>query len=206
MKLKAKISGPKVHDVGYRYFLMNLAINMALKGFNALNKTGEMEQEVIALVEGDEESIADFRKMVETKRPERSQVSSITFEEHTGDVMKTESYAQICSAIQLNKAIPVLLDLRDNVHEMKSSMDNMKSSMDDMKSSMDDMKSSMDDMKSSMDSMKSSMDEVQKNTAATPQILEEVRAIREDIQPGHGMSLRQVQRDIRAIKEELGMI
>ena len=199
MKLKAKISGPKVHDVGYRYFLMNLAINMALKGFNALNKTGEMEQEVIALVEGDEESIADFRKMVETKRPERSQVSSITFEEHTGDVMKTESYAQICSAIQLNKAIPVLLDLRDNVHEMKSSMDNMKSSMDDMKSSMDD-------MKSSMDSMKSSMDEVQKNTAATPQILEEVRAIREDIQPGHGMSLRQVQRDIRAIKEELGMI
>jgi len=206
MKLKAKISGPKVHDVGYRYFLMNLAINMALKGFNALNKTGEMGQEVIALVEGDEESIADFRKMVETKRPERSQVSSIAFEEHTGDVMKTESYAQICSAIQLNKAIPVLLDLRDNVHDMKSSMDNMKSSMDDMKSSMDDMKSSMDDMKSSMDSMKSSMDEVQKNTAATPQILEEVRAIREDIQPGHGMSLRQVQRDIKAIKEELGMI
>jgi uncharacterized protein Yka (UPF0111/DUF47 family) len=151
-----------------------------------------MGQEVIALVEGYEESIADFRKMVETKRPERSQVSSIAFEEHTGDVMKTESYAQICSAIQLNKAIPVLLDLRDNVHDMKSSMDNMKNSMDDMKSS--------------MDNMKNSMDEVRKNTAVTPQILEEVRAMREDIQPGHGMSLRQVQRDIKAIKEELGMI
>jgi hypothetical protein len=68
--------------------------------------------------------------------------------------MKTESYAQICSAIQLNKAIRVLLEIRDNT----------------------------------------------KNT------LEEIKGMREDIQPGYGMTLRQVQSDIRAIKERLGMI
>ena len=213
MKLKIKITGPKVHDVGYRYFLMSMAIDMGLKGFSARNRTGEKGPEVIVLVEGDDESIADFKKMVETRKPEQAQVSSIAFENYAGDVMKTESYAQICSSIQLNKAIPVLLDIRASIHDMsasindmKVSIDDMKVSIDDMKVSMDDMKVSMDDMKVSIDDMKVSMDEVRKNTAATPQILEEIKELREDIQPGHGMSLRQVQRDIKAIKEELGMI
>jgi hypothetical protein len=35
MKLKIKITGPKVHEVGYRYFLMSNAIDMGLKGFHA---------------------------------------------------------------------------------------------------------------------------------------------------------------------------
>ena len=153
MKLKIKITGPKVHDVGYRYFLMSNAIDMGLKGFHARNRTSEKGPEVTALVEGDEETIADFRKLVETQKPDHSQVSSIAFEDYVGDVMKTESYAQICSAIQLNKAIPVLLEIRDNT----------------------------------------------KNT------LEEIKGLREDVQPGYGMNFRQVQTDVRAIKERLGM-
>jgi acylphosphatase len=60
MKLKAKITGPKVHDVGYRIFLMINAIDLGLKGFHARNRTGEKGPEVTALVEGDEETIADF--------------------------------------------------------------------------------------------------------------------------------------------------
>jgi hypothetical protein len=35
---------------------------------------------------------------------------------------------------------------------------------------------------------------------------EEIKGLREDIQPGYGMTFRQVQADIRAIKERLGMI
>ena len=178
MKLKVKIAGPKTHDVGYRYFLMSVAIDMGLKGFHARNKMGEKEPEVIVLVEGDDESIADFKKIVETRKPERSQVSSIAFEDYEGDVMKTESYAQICSSIQLNKAIPVLLDIRASIN----------------------------DMSASINGMKASLDEVRKNTAATPQILEEIKDMREDIKPGYGMSMRQVQSDIKAIKEQLGMI
>ena len=167
MKLKIKITGPKVHEVGYRYFLMSNAIDMGLKGFHARNRTGEKEPEVIALVEGDEETIADFKRLIETQKPEHSQVSSIAFEDYKGDIMKTESYAQICSAIQLNKAIPLLLDMRNDMKEMKG------------------------DMKA-----------VRTTTEAT---LEEIKGMREDIQPGYGMTLRQVQSDVRAIKERLGM-
>ena len=167
MKLKVKITGPKVHDVGYRYFLMSNAIDMVLKGLYARNRMNGEEQEVIALVEGDEETIADFKRLIETQKPEHSQVSSIAFEDYKGDIMKTESYAQICSAIQLNKAIPLLLDMRNDMKEMKG------------------------DMKA-----------VRTTTEAT---LEEIKGMREDIQPGYGMTLRQVQSDVRAIKERLGM-
>ena len=156
MKLKIKITGPKVHDVGYRYFLMRNAIDMGLKGFHARNRMSGEEQEVIALVEGDEEAIADFGKSVENRKPEHSVVSNIAFEDYEGDVMRAGEYAQVCTALQLNKAIPVLLEIRDN-------------------------------------------------TKSTPQILEEIKSLREDIQPGYGMTLRQVQADVRAIKERLGM-
>jgi hypothetical protein len=56
-----------------------------------MNGTGESrrqreEQEVIAVVKGDEEAVADFRKLVETRKPEHSKVSNIAFEDYEGDV------------------------------------------------------------------------------------------------------------------------
>jgi len=153
--------------VGYRYFLMSNAIDIGLKGFHARNRTGEKGPEVTALVEGDEETIADFKRLIETQKPEHSQVSSIAFEDYKGDIMKTESYAQICSAIQLNKAIPLLLDIRNDMKEMKGDMKAMRNTTD-----------------------------------AT---LDEIKGMREDIQPGYGMNFRQMQVDVRAIKERLGM-
>jgi acylphosphatase len=114
MKIKIKITGPKVHDVGYVYFLMINAIDMGLLGFQARNRTNGKDHEVVALVEGDDEAIADFKDLVKTRKPEHAEVSNIAFEEYEGDVMKTESYAQICSAIQLNKAIPLLLAMKTN--------------------------------------------------------------------------------------------
>jgi acylphosphatase len=104
MKLMVTITGPKVHDVGYRHFLMISALNLGLSGFHARNRTDGVEQGVIALAEGDEEAIADFRRFVETRKPERSEVSNIAFEDYEGDVMRAGEYAQVCKALQLIKA------------------------------------------------------------------------------------------------------
>ena len=156
MKLRVTITGPKVHDVGFRYFLMSNAIDLGLNGFRARNGMNGKEQEVIALVEGDQGAIADFRRLIEVQKPERSEVSNIVFEDYEGDVMRAGEYAQICTALQLNKAIPILLKIQDN-------------------------------------------------TNPTPQILEEIKGLREDIQPGFAMQFQRVQSDVRAIKERLGM-
>jgi hypothetical protein len=63
-----------------------------------------VEQGVIALAEGDEEAIADFRRFVETRKLERSEVSNIAFEDYEGDVMRAAEYAQVCTALWLIKA------------------------------------------------------------------------------------------------------
>jgi acylphosphatase len=160
MKLKIKITGPKVHDVGYRYFLMSMAMTNRIRMFEAHNIESNEGDEVLVFLDGDEETVKAFRTLAETKRPARSEVSSIVFDDFEGEVMKIGEYAQFCSTVQLNKAIPVLLDMRDDMKAMR------------------------------------------KTTDAT---LEEIKGMREDIQPGYGMTLRQVQSDVRAIKERLGM-
>ena len=170
MKLKVTITGENVHKVGYRYFLMTSAIDQGLDGFNARNTMKGNEQQVVALIEGNEEAIAGFKKLAESQRPEHSLVSSIVFEDTNSNIMKTGEYAQVCTAVQLNKAIPLLLDMRNDLKEMKG------------------------DMKV-----------VRKNTDIIPQIHEEIKGMREDIQPGYAAQFRLVQADIRAIKERLGM-
>ena len=171
--------------------LMSNAIDLGLKGFQARNRMRGMVQEVIAFVEGDEEAVAEFKALVESRKPEHSKVSDVTFEEFDGDVMGTGDYAQVCTAVQMNKAIPVLLDIRDDMKEMKGDVKEMKGDMKEMKGDMKEMKG---DIKS-----------VIANTEAIPQIHEEIKEFRYDIPPGIAMQLQQVQSDIRATKERLGM-
>jgi hypothetical protein len=52
------ISGPKVHDVGYRYFLMNKAMASRIKMFEAHNIEYKQEQQVMVLVDGGEKDIS----------------------------------------------------------------------------------------------------------------------------------------------------
>ncbi|MDD4093614.1 MAG: acylphosphatase, partial [Methanothrix sp.] len=110
MKLKAKIVGPKVQDVGYRYFLMSMAMSNRIRMFEAHNIESN---EVWAFVDGDDEAVKAFRAQAETKRPAKAEVSGIFFDDFEGDIMRIGEYAQFCSTVQLNNAIPLLLDMRD---------------------------------------------------------------------------------------------
>lgn len=157
MKLKITITGPKVHDVGYRVFLLKHAMNLALPGLSTYNwEEMKGQQQVIVLLEGDEARIKSFLQLVEKTKPEMAEVSKVTFEDYDGDVGRASEVAMFCTFVQLDKAIPLLLKIQDN-------------------------------------------------TSVTPQILEEIKGVREDIQPGYASSFRQMQADIRAIKERLGM-
>ena len=114
MKLKIKIVGPKVHDVGYRVFLLKNAMNLALPGLSTYNWDESGQQEVIALVEGDEARIAPFLQAIEKNKPELAEVSKVTSEPYDGDVGRTIEMAMLCSFVQLDKAIPLLLKIQEN--------------------------------------------------------------------------------------------
>jgi acylphosphatase len=114
MKLKIKIIGPKVHDVGYRVFLLKNAMNLALPGLSTYNWEENGQQEVIALVEGDEARIAPFLQTIEKNKPELAEVSKVTSEPYDGDVGRTIEVAMLCSFVQLDKAIPLLMKIQEN--------------------------------------------------------------------------------------------
>ncbi len=53
------------------------------------------QQEVIALLEGDEARIAAFRQMVEKNKPELAEVSRVTFEDYNGEVGRTSEVCHV---------------------------------------------------------------------------------------------------------------
>jgi hypothetical protein len=81
-----------------------------------------------------------------------------------------------CSFVQLDKAIPLLLDMRDDLKAVCKT-DMIPQISEDIKA-------------------------VRKTTGET---LDEIKSVREDIQPGYAMQFRQMQADVRAIKDRLGM-
>jgi len=181
MKLKIKITGPKVHDVGYRPYLTELAMRLALRGFEVYNDDEERLQAVIALIEGDKQRITHFYNAVRKERPQLADVDNVTSEEYADDVMPLWQSALINTASQMNKAIPLLQDMRDDLKEMKGDIKEMKGDIKEMKG----------DIKV-----------IRKTTDAT---LEEIKGMREEFQPGYASNFRQMQSDIRAIKDLLGM-
>jgi len=153
-----------VHDVGYRPYLSELALSMALRGFEVFNDELNDQQSVVALIEGDETRVNRFRKMANSTKPPLASVERVLEEDYNGEIMPAWQFASIGTFSQMNKAIPLLLEMRDDIKE------------------------------------------VRRNTDTIPLVLEEVRGIREDIQPGYASNFRQMQTDIRAIKDRLGML
>lgn len=75
MKQKIEIIGPKVHGVGYRYFLMNHAMLQGVDGFTALNQAGkDGPQKVWVIVDGSTEPVKAFSTFTQTERPEDAEV------------------------------------------------------------------------------------------------------------------------------------
>jgi len=173
-------------------FLLKHTMNTALPGLSTYNWDEDGQQEVIALVEGDEARIKAFLKAIEKSKPELAEVAKLTSEPFDGDVGRSSEVAMLCSFVQLDKAIPLLLDMRDDLKEMKGDIKAVRKNTDLIPQMSQDIKEMNGDIKA-----------VRKSTDTT---LEEIKGLRENIQPSHGMSMGQIQADVRAIKERLGML
>jgi len=115
-KLRIIIAGPKVHEVGYRYWLMNQAMALGIEGFNATNVIdADKHQKVVVMLEDYPEALDAFRALIEENKQERAIVSKIEFEDYPGKVARLSNFAQALTAGQLLKAIPILQDIQDQV-------------------------------------------------------------------------------------------
>ena len=151
-------------------------MGMRLPGFDANNLTEGKDQVLDIVVEGKDSQIEAFRTFVETHKPSSAEVSGISVSDYDGEVMRIAEYSQVLTAMQMLKAIPTILEIAENTRLIPEIAENTRL-----------------------------IPQIANNTKPTPKILEEIKGLRDDIQPGFAMQFRQVQVDVKAIKERLGM-
>ena len=131
-KIKAKITGRQVHDVGYRVLLVNKALSFGVDNFNTFNTYLDGVQAVIVIIEADDETIEEFKSFVVSVRPEKSIVDEVSFEEYRNSVPPVERILQSFQMEQWGKAVPILVKMLDTQEKMLGNQGSMLDKQDSM--------------------------------------------------------------------------
>jgi acylphosphatase len=228
MKIKAKIIGPKVHNIGYRYLLLNEADNLGLKGFSARNVMESGNQTVLVLAEGDDELVAKFREFVQTNQPETAVVKKVYFEDFEGRVESVSRFAFRFQSLQVSKGINSILkiesvqyDMLKNQHSMLEKQDQMLEKQDEsielLKGVKDDtsaIREKQDQMLEKQDQMLEKQDQMLEKQDESVELLKGVKddtsAIRDEIRQRSSGTLEekyeQLSREIAEIKTTISEI
>jgi len=221
MKKRIVIKG-KVHNVGYRPFLLGLAESLEINRFFADNVFVDDVQAVVVLVDDSEDKVNTFIEIVKREKPENAEVHEIKTEDYDRGVMKTESYYRYLTAMQLAKIATYggrMLEKQDSMLEkqdtMLGKMDSMLEKQDTMLGKMDSMLEKQDTMLGKMDSMLEKQDKMLKKQDATIKVIKEeskktreeiggrIDLLRSDLKDYMELNLRSIKEEISEIKEAL---
>lgn len=146
-KVRVKIKGSKVHDVGYRVLLVNKALSLGISNFNVFNTYIDNIQTVIAIIEADDETIDEFKTFLTSFRPEKAIIENIYFEEYNNNVPPIERVMQSFQMEQWGKGIPILLQiaktLDNNTHILKENTETLKDFKNETNKNLGDLKTIM---------------------------------------------------------------
>ncbi len=133
MKLKTKIIGSKVHDVGYRVFLLRKALELGVERFNAYNIKENGTQALVALLEGNEDQIHGFADFARSNKPENADVMDVIIEDYEGYVTGIGDFMHLMQVEQLSKGIPAILSIDRKQDSMLGKQDSMLEKLDETK-------------------------------------------------------------------------
>jgi len=221
MKLAIRITGSKVHDVGYRVFLLDRALALDLAGFSARNKVEAGRQILLAFAEGDFGQIEEFRQFVKAEIPPEALVSEISFENYEGSVECLSSFAQKIYMNQLSKGIGAVLRIEKLQVQMLDKQDKMLDKQDKMLDKQDKMLDKQDKMLDKQDQTISALDKTRNEivgelketrevlSAETRSVGKSITGEIRDTLGEHKMSLDErlarMESDISRIKAKIGM-
>ncbi|MHB8117560.1 MAG: acylphosphatase [Methanothrix sp.] len=158
MKLKIVIHGPKVHNVGYRYFLLNEADNLDLKGFSARNMKANGEQVVQILVEGDDNQVSEFQEIAKTRQPKAAEVAGIAFEDYQDHVESVSEFSFRFQSLQVSKGIESILRIEKLQETMLGKQDQTLGKQDQMLDKLENVRLDIvDEIRTSSESLISEM-------------------------------------------------
>ena len=139
-KIKVKLTGRKVHDVGYRVLLVNKALSLGVDNFNTFNTYIDGVQAVVVVIETDDEVMEEFKSFVVSTRPEKSIVDDVSFEEYRNSVPPVERVMQSFQMEQWGKGIPILLHISDTLDTHTSILEKNTSVLEENTSVLKDFK------------------------------------------------------------------
>ena len=108
MKTQAVITGSKVHDVGYRTFLLQKALRYGLLQFDASNELIRGMSKVVVRAEGEPAIIEAFSSCIRSEYPPDAIVSDVSFEEYSGYIMSIVDYMHLIQVEQMITGIHAL--------------------------------------------------------------------------------------------------
>ena len=103
MKAKEIAIKGKVHDVGYRLFLLSEAESVFIEKFDARNVLVDGEQHLFVRVEGVEEKISRFLEFAESNYPPGASIESVEVKDYGEEVRSIDSFRQSLMVFQVTK-------------------------------------------------------------------------------------------------------
>ncbi|CAG0972816.1 hypothetical protein METP2_01498 [Methanosarcinales archaeon] len=192
MKIKAKIIGNKVHEVGYRVFLLRKALELGAERFNAYNTKENGDQVLISFLEGDSDQISIFQDYVQNNKPENAKVSDIIFEDYTGYLIGIVDYMHLIQVEQLSKGIPAILSIDRKQDKMLEKQDQMLEKQDQMLENQDQMLENQEKTLGKLDQTRT-------------EISSEIKELRLDLRSYLDEKLIKIESDILQIKAKIGL-
>ena len=135
MKTQAVITGSKVHDVGYRTFLLQKALRYGLLQFDASNEVIRGMSQVVVRAEGEPAIIEAFSSCIRSEYPPDAIVTDVSFEEYSGYIMSINNYLHLIQVEQMNKGIHAIISIDNKQDRMLGKQDQMIQTLDHMETS-----------------------------------------------------------------------
>jgi acylphosphatase len=194
IKKKIIISGQKVHDVGYRPYLLGIAESMEIERFFVDNIFSDEKQVVYALINSSEENVDSFIEIASSKFPEQSIVEKVEVEDYKGNVMKIESFYRYLTAMQLSKIANYGGKMLDKEDKMLDKQDKM---LDKQDFHIEVTRNGFNDIKDEIKEMRSDMN------VGFASIKEEVHMQRDDFKEVFMKEVEGLHNEINEIKATL---
>jgi len=182
MKKKITIKGDKVHDVGYRLLLMEMAEDAGIKNFDAKNIKEKNKETIKILIDSEENNINQFIQAVKENHPEQAKIDNIEIEEYEGEIKLFETYERSFMRQQQAKIANAGVGMLSLQYRTLEKLDIMIEKQDQMLEKQDQTISILTDIKENTSQMPVVIKEIQNLKTKYEKIEEEITEIKRAIQ------------------------
>ncbi len=156
-KVKITITGENIHDIGYRFFLYNMASRLALSHFDAWNIMDE-NQIVEVYAGGDSRKIERLVNFSKNNFPPQANVSDVTDEDYEGNIRTIASFERSFMLEQQSKFVNYGLGILTTMNRMDGTLSEMNKKQDMMLEKQDMMLEKQDSMLEKQDSLQDAVE------------------------------------------------